>query len=142
MWETFALFSLIDQPVFILKRELTWIPFFGWYLLKTGMIGIDRKAGIRSLKMLIRMTREEMRLGRQLVIFPGRHATSDRSPASLQERRRHDLCRRRRAVYSGGPQLRSVLAAPDVPALSRNALWLNSSIRCHRDCGAMNSSRA
>ncbi len=70
MWETFALFSLIDQPVVILKRELTWIPFFGWYLLKTGMIGIDRKAGIRSLKMLIRMTREEIRLGRQLVIFP------------------------------------------------------------------------
>jgi 1-acyl-sn-glycerol-3-phosphate acyltransferase len=70
MWETFALFSLIDQPVFILKRELTWIPFFGWYLMKTGMIGIDRKAGIRSLKMLARMTREQMHLGRQLVIFP------------------------------------------------------------------------
>jgi 1-acyl-sn-glycerol-3-phosphate acyltransferase len=70
MWETFALFSLIDQPVFILKRELTWIPFFGWYLMKTGMIGIDRKAGIRSLKMLLRMTGEQMRLGHQLVIFP------------------------------------------------------------------------
>jgi 1-acyl-sn-glycerol-3-phosphate acyltransferase len=70
MWETFALFSLIDQPIFILKRELKWIPFFGWYLTKTGMIGIDRKAGIRSLKMLARMTQEQMRLGRQLVIFP------------------------------------------------------------------------
>jgi 1-acyl-sn-glycerol-3-phosphate acyltransferase len=70
MWETFALFSLIDRPVFILKRELTWIPFFGWYLMKTGMIGIDRKAGMRSLKMLARITKEQIHLGRQLVIFP------------------------------------------------------------------------
>jgi 1-acyl-sn-glycerol-3-phosphate acyltransferase len=70
MWETFALFSLIDQPIFILKRELKWIPFFGWYLMKTGMIGIDRKAGMRSLKILARITKEQMQLGRQLVIFP------------------------------------------------------------------------
>jgi 1-acyl-sn-glycerol-3-phosphate acyltransferase len=70
IWETFALFSLIDQPIFILKRELKWIPFFGWYLTKTGMIGIDRKAGMRALKMLVRMTKEQMHLGRQLVIFP------------------------------------------------------------------------
>jgi len=70
MWETFALFSLIDQPIFILKRELTWLPFFGWYLMKAGMIGIDRKAGMRSLKMLARMAQEQMHRGRQLVIFP------------------------------------------------------------------------
>jgi 1-acyl-sn-glycerol-3-phosphate acyltransferase len=70
MWETFALFSLIDQPIFILKRELKWIPFFGWYLTKAGMIGIDRKAGMRTLKMLARMAREQMQRGRQLVIFP------------------------------------------------------------------------
>lgn len=70
MWETFALLRFIDQPIFILKRELNWIPFFGWYLVKAGMIGIDRKAGVRSLKMLARMTQEQMRRGRQLVIFP------------------------------------------------------------------------
>jgi 1-acyl-sn-glycerol-3-phosphate acyltransferase len=70
MWETFALLRFIDQPIFILKRELNWIPFFGWYLTKAGMIGIDRKAGVRSLKMLARMTQDEMHHGRQLVIFP------------------------------------------------------------------------
>ena len=32
MWETFALLQFFDQPLFILKRELKWIPFFGWYL--------------------------------------------------------------------------------------------------------------
>lgn len=70
MWETFALLRFIDQPIFILKRELNWIPFFGWYLMKAGMIGIDRKAGVRSLKILARMTQEQMHRGRQLVIFP------------------------------------------------------------------------
>lgn len=70
MWETFALLRFIDRPIFILKRELNWIPFFGWYLMKAGMIGIDRKAGVRSLKMLARMTQEQMHRGRQLVIFP------------------------------------------------------------------------
>src|SRR5271169_3740597 len=34
MWETFALLPLFEQPLFILKRELTWIPVFGLLLLK------------------------------------------------------------------------------------------------------------
>src|ERR1700742_4169807 len=48
MWETFALIQFFEQPLFILKRELMWIPFFGWYLKKAGMIGIDRSAGGRG----------------------------------------------------------------------------------------------
>ena len=44
MWETFALLQFFDQPLFIFKRELTWIPLFGWYLVKSNMIGIDRDA--------------------------------------------------------------------------------------------------
>ena len=34
MWETFALLQFFEQPLYILKRELAWIPFFGWYLIK------------------------------------------------------------------------------------------------------------
>src|ERR1700692_2069245 len=49
MWETFALLQFFEQPLFILKRELLWIPLFGWYLMKSKMIGIDRKAGGRGL---------------------------------------------------------------------------------------------
>ena len=45
------------QPLFILKRELTWIPFFGWYLMKSGMIGVDRGAGGRSLMDMARRAR-------------------------------------------------------------------------------------
>src|SRR5438552_6011983 len=70
MWETFALMPFFDQPLFILKRELEWIPFFGWYLIKANMIGIDRGAGARSLKDLTRRAGEAVRRGRQLIIFP------------------------------------------------------------------------
>jgi 1-acyl-sn-glycerol-3-phosphate acyltransferase len=70
MWETFALMPFFEQPLFILKRELTWIPFFGWYLMKADMIGIDRDAGAKSLKDMARRAAEAVRHGRQLIIFP------------------------------------------------------------------------
>jgi 1-acyl-sn-glycerol-3-phosphate acyltransferase len=69
-WETFALLQFFDQPLFILKRELRWIPFFGWYLIKANMIGVDRAAGGRSLLQMARRAGEEVRRGRQLIIFP------------------------------------------------------------------------
>src|SRR5664279_1396844 len=62
MWETFALMPFFDAPLFIYKRELAWIPFFGWYLMKSEMIGVDRSAGMRAPKAI--------RSGRQLIIFP------------------------------------------------------------------------
>src|SRR4030081_452450 len=70
MWETFALLQFFDQPLFILKRELKWIPLFGWYLMKAGMIGIDRAAGGRPLLRMARRAGEAGRRGRQLIIFP------------------------------------------------------------------------
>jgi 1-acyl-sn-glycerol-3-phosphate acyltransferase len=70
MWETFALLQFFDQPLYILKRELLWIPLFGWYLTKSNMIGIDRSAGGRALLMMARRAGEEVRRGRQLIIFP------------------------------------------------------------------------
>jgi 1-acyl-sn-glycerol-3-phosphate acyltransferase len=70
MWETFALLQLFDQPLYILKRELTRIPFFGWYLIKAGMISVDRRAGGRALLKMVRQASEEVRNGRQLIIFP------------------------------------------------------------------------
>ena len=69
-WETFALLQFFDSPLFIYKRELGYIPFFGWYLKKAGMIGIDRGGGIRSLMQMMRRAPQEIRSGRQLIIFP------------------------------------------------------------------------
>ena len=70
MWETVALLQIFDQPLYILKRELTLIPFFGWYLIKAGMISVDRRAGGRALLKMVRQAADEVRHGRQLIIFP------------------------------------------------------------------------
>src|ERR1700689_2262748 len=70
MWETFALLQFFDAPLFIYKRELGWIPFFGWYLVKSKMIGVDRSGGMRSLMEMARRAPKEIRSGRQLIIFP------------------------------------------------------------------------
>ena len=71
-WETVGLLPLLRQPMYILKRELTWIPFFGWYLLKGGMIPIDRGAGAKTLTRMTQIARRRIRdgEGRQLIIFP------------------------------------------------------------------------
>jgi 1-acyl-sn-glycerol-3-phosphate acyltransferase len=69
-WETFALLQFFDQPLYILKRELKWIPLFGWYLIKANMIGVDRSAGGRALLQMARRAGEQVRRGRQLIIFP------------------------------------------------------------------------
>jgi 1-acyl-sn-glycerol-3-phosphate acyltransferase len=70
MWETFALLQFFDAPLFIYKRELGWIPLFGWYLVKSKMIGVDRSGGMRSLMEMARRAPREVRSGRQLIIFP------------------------------------------------------------------------
>jgi 1-acyl-sn-glycerol-3-phosphate acyltransferase len=69
-WETFALMPLFDNPLFILKRELTWIPFFGWLLIKGRMVAVDRRKRARALRELIERARTELGLGRPLIIFP------------------------------------------------------------------------
>jgi 1-acyl-sn-glycerol-3-phosphate acyltransferase len=69
-WETFALLSLFKHPVFIIKRELTWIPLFGWFTLKGKMIAVDRGSGSQALSAMTVRARATIRSGRQLFIFP------------------------------------------------------------------------
>src|ERR1700759_3475666 len=57
MWETLALLRFFDAPFFVVKRQLNFIPLFGWYLIKTGMIAIDRSQGRRALLSVIRRPR-------------------------------------------------------------------------------------
>lgn len=49
------------MPLYILKRELLWLPLFGWYLSKAGMIGVNRKAGGRTLIDITRRAAREIR---------------------------------------------------------------------------------
>lgn len=70
-WETFVLVTIFRDPVFILKRELTWIPLFGWCLMKLRMIPVDRGGKARALAQVTRRAKTELRdRGRQLLIFP------------------------------------------------------------------------
>ncbi|SFO61583.1 1-acyl-sn-glycerol-3-phosphate acyltransferase [Cohaesibacter marisflavi] len=70
-FETFALVPLVDDPLFILKRELLRYPLFGWALLKTDMIPIDRSAGLKALRGMLLEARKKMTAdSRQLIIFP------------------------------------------------------------------------
>jgi 1-acyl-sn-glycerol-3-phosphate acyltransferase len=69
-WETFALLPLFDSPLFIVKRELMWIPIFGWCMWKGGMIPVDRGAGSQALTDMTARAKAEIGNGRQLIIFP------------------------------------------------------------------------
>lgn len=69
-WDAYALLPWLDDPVYILKRELTWIPLFGWYIRKMRMIPVDRGARGRVMMAVLERARTEMRNGRQLIIYP------------------------------------------------------------------------
>jgi 1-acyl-sn-glycerol-3-phosphate acyltransferase len=70
LWETFALVPLFADPTFILKRELMWLPFFGWYAWKAQMIPVDRGARSQALAAISARGRIELARNRQIVIFP------------------------------------------------------------------------
>jgi 1-acyl-sn-glycerol-3-phosphate acyltransferase len=69
-WETFALLKLFGDFTFIVKRELMWIPIFGWCMWKGGMIPVDRGARSQALTDMTERAKAEIARGRQLVIFP------------------------------------------------------------------------
>jgi 1-acyl-sn-glycerol-3-phosphate acyltransferase len=58
-WETFALLPLLENPVFILKRELQWIPIFGWLTIKGRMVPVHRGGGSQALLDMIERARTE-----------------------------------------------------------------------------------
>jgi 1-acyl-sn-glycerol-3-phosphate acyltransferase len=60
LWETFALLPLLSDPAFIMKRELMWIPFFGWYAWKAAMISVDRRKGSQALADMNACARAEL----------------------------------------------------------------------------------
>jgi len=69
-WETFALVPLFPDATFVIKSQLKWIPIWGQYTIKAGMIHVDRKAGTRALRYITDRARQELARGRQIVIFP------------------------------------------------------------------------
>lgn len=73
MWETIALFALLDDPAIVLKRELLNIPFYGWYARKQQMIPVDRAAGASALRTMMAAARQALTDSRPNSDFPRRH---------------------------------------------------------------------
>lgn len=69
-WETLAFQAIFPTQVYVLKRELLWIPIFGWGLAMSSPIAIDRSAGREALKKLVTSGAARLKKGLWVVIFP------------------------------------------------------------------------
>lgn len=69
-WETLALQAIFPPQVWVLKRELLWVPFFGWGLAMLEPISIDRRARRKSVEQIIEQGKKRLADGRWVVIFP------------------------------------------------------------------------
>ncbi len=70
LWETFALLTVFPDPTYIVKRELLWLPFFGWYARHAGMIPVDRGGGKPVLIAMAARVRDALAQRRQVIVFP------------------------------------------------------------------------
>ena len=115
MWETFALLLILPDPAYIMKRELMWIPFFGWYTWKAGMIAVDRGKGSQALAEMNASARQEAARGRQIIIFP----EGTRRPPGAEPRYKYGIV-----------HLYAELGIPCLPiALNSGLFWPRRSIR-------------
>jgi 1-acyl-sn-glycerol-3-phosphate acyltransferase len=69
-WDTFAAPVLFEDAAPVIKRELIWLPFYGWYVVKAGSITVDRGAGGRALKRMLGRAALVKDQGRKIIIFP------------------------------------------------------------------------
>ncbi len=69
-WETLAFQQIFPPQVWVLKKELLRIPFFGWGLAMTSPIAIDRSSGKAALKQIVIQGRDRLQQGFWIVIFP------------------------------------------------------------------------
>ncbi len=104
-WETIAFQAIFPPLVWVLKRELIWIPLFGWALSLLQSIAIDRGAGRRAVEQVVDQGRRRLRSGLWVVIFP-------------EGTRMAPGCRRRYGI--SGAMLASKTGYPVVP-LAHNA---------------------
>ena len=75
-WETLFFAAHVEEPIFILKKELLMIPLFGWCLYLLKNISIDRSDGVTSLKKIIKSCNKHIKKGKTVIIFPEGTRTS------------------------------------------------------------------
>ena len=69
-WETLAFQVICPPQVYVIKRELLWIPFFGWGLAMLSPVAIDRTAGMRALKQMLAQGKDRIARGFWIIVFP------------------------------------------------------------------------
>ena len=99
-WETIAQLILFPKQVWVMKRQLLWVPFFGWALAVFSPIAIDRKGGRQAVEQVLRQGQERLAEGRWVVIFP------EGTRVAPGERRRYGL---------SGALLAAVTELPVIP---------------------------
>ena len=108
-WETLAFQEIFPPQVMVLKRELLWIPFFGWGLALMSPIAINRARGVAAMRELARKGRERLAQGFWVVIYP----EGTRVPPG-----------QKRAYQQGGAWLAVNCGVPVVPvAHNAGKLW-------------------
>lgn len=70
MWDTVALYVLLEKPAMVFKRELGLIPFYGWYVRKAQMIAIDRDGKASALRKMSNDAKAILAQNRSVLIFP------------------------------------------------------------------------
>jgi len=70
MWDTMALYMVLDDPAVVLKRSLLFVPFYGWYIFKAGSIAIDREGKASALRKMAAQAKGVIAQGRSVLIFP------------------------------------------------------------------------
>ncbi|OHC61744.1 MAG: acyl-phosphate glycerol 3-phosphate acyltransferase [Rhodocyclales bacterium RIFCSPLOWO2_02_FULL_63_24] len=120
-WETFMLQEVFKDTVFVWRKEIKYLPFFGWALASIPMIETDRSATKSSLKRLVEQGRDRLANGYTVIIFP----EGTRSQPGSKNR------------YKGGGALLAVeTGAPVVPvALNSGEFWGRNAL--FKRCGTV-----
>lgn len=108
-WETFALQAVFPLTSFVYKRELNWLPFFGWGIRLMPFVAIDRGAGKLALQQVAERGTQRLREGYSVVVFP------EGTRVAPGQHRRYKI---------GGAFLAVAAGAPVVPvALNSGECW-------------------
>ncbi|MEM7291128.1 MAG: lysophospholipid acyltransferase family protein, partial [Pseudomonadota bacterium] len=69
-WETYTMVLFLDDPSYVLKRELMFIPFFGWFAWKMNVIAVNRGKRSEALRAMNLDATQQYEAGRKIVIYP------------------------------------------------------------------------
>jgi 1-acyl-sn-glycerol-3-phosphate acyltransferase len=147
-WETYALQLLFPPQVWVLKRELMWLPFFGWGLALLKPISIDRGSGRKAVKQIIEQGKQRLAEGIWVTIFPegtrvapGQHKRWGLGGAILAEHSEAPIVPVAhnagefwgRRVFIKKPGTIQVIIGPPIEAKGRKAAEINQEVEAWMD---------